>query len=218
MPLFEDLLSGPDGVYSLTNRADLVAESKLALRQATLAAHRSDFYPKDRHTLQIAVADALSVWELDIPSSFPNWRSFAAIRPYDALTGSLSKIVLGRNEELAPDAILDEYREEHLNVWYTAGNNLNLRLESAFTGLLVVYYKNPVLTPEASYDSWIGTEWPHLITIDAARMVMGMIGYEEAANRLNTLLFGGSQKNWHSPDLGGIAADFKSNYLTGSGA
>ena len=44
MTVFSDLLSD---VYAVTNRPDLVADTKLAVRTATLKAHRSDFYPKD---------------------------------------------------------------------------------------------------------------------------------------------------------------------------
>ena len=34
-------------VYTMTKRPDLVAETKLAVKAATLKAHQSDFYPKD---------------------------------------------------------------------------------------------------------------------------------------------------------------------------
>ena len=42
-------------VYSLTTRPDLVAESTVAVRKATLKAHLSDYFFRDL-TTQIAVA------------------------------------------------------------------------------------------------------------------------------------------------------------------
>lgn len=189
MSLFDDMLSGSDGVYTITNRSDLVAESKLAIRQATLAAHRSDYFPRDLIELLITPGSA-SIFQLDIPSYFANWRAFKYLRPYDTVGASLSGILIGAAEFLAPDAILDEYLAEKVNVAYVAGNNLNVRLEAAYDALVVGYYANPVLSPEASYESWIAREQPAVVVLDAAARVLTAIGYEEAAARLKIMLYG----------------------------
>lgn len=186
MSLFSDLISGPDGVYTLTNRPDLVAETSLAVRQATLAAHRSDYYKKDIVELLVSPGSA-AVHQLDISSLFPNLRNFAYIRPYDSVGASPASFLL---EPLKPDGIFDEYLVEKVNVYYVAGNNLNVKLAAAFDSFLVGYYSNPVLSPDAAYESWIARSQPALIVIDATRRIFDSIGYNDAARRLDTLLFG----------------------------
>lgn len=215
MSLFDDIVSGSDGVYSITNRPDLVAETKLAVRQATLAAHRSDYYPRDRIELGLPLTSA-ALFQLDIPTYFPNWRAFSWLRPYDLVTGSLSSIVLGPDEMLAPDAILDEYLIEKVNIWYVAGNNINIKLEAAYGGLLFGYYANPVLSPEGSYESWIAREQPALIVLDAAKRVFESVGWAEQAARLGVMLFGPGPGTPSNP-TGGEYALLKSSSLTGAG-
>lgn len=217
MSQFSDLISGPDGVYSLTGRPDLIAETALAVRQATFAAHRSDFYPRDLiDGVQIAVGTAQNNWQLDIPTFFTNWRAMAYVRPYTVASLSLAPLVLGPEQEIAPDAILDDYLTEKLNVWYVAGSNLNIKLEAAYDGLLCSYYANPIISPEANYASWVATDFPAVIILDATRRVLGMIGYEEAAARLTQLLFGASNGSWLNIQ-GGEAALFKASALKAGG-
>lgn len=211
MPLFTDILND---VYTITNRSDLVAESKLAVKQATIDAHRSEFYPKDLvDGLQIAITPASAIWQLSIPANFARWRAFAYLRPYSVVSGTLSKIIIGRNQFLSPDAILDEYLEEKLNVAYVAGTNLNMRLEGAYDGMLCAYYSNPIID-ETTYDSWVATDHPGVIQIDAGRRVLAMIGYEEAAARLTQLMFGSRDGSWQNIQ-GGEAAVFKTAALEG---
>lgn len=215
MALFDDIVSGSDGVYSVTNRPDLVTETKLAVRQATLAAHRSDFYPRDRIELGLPLTSA-ALFQLDIPTYFPNWRAFNYLRPYDTVTGSLSNIILGPDEMLVPEAVLDEYLVEKVNIWYVAGNNVNIKLEAAYGGLLVGYYANPVLAPEGAYESWIAREQPALIVLDAAKRIFESIGWAEQAARLGIMLFGSPPGNAASP-TGGEYMLLKSSALSGSG-
>lgn len=209
MPLFTDILAD---VYTITNRPDLVAETKLALKQATYDAHRSDYYPKDlMDGVQIAVQTPQSNWQLSISANFARWRSFSYLRPYTVITASLSKIIIGRNQFLSPDGILDEYLEEKINVAYVAGDNLNVRLASAYDGLLVGFWQNPTID-ETAYNSWVATDFPGVLQIDAARRVMGMIGYEEAAKRLANILFGNSEGSWLNI-VGGEAALLRASAL-----
>lgn len=186
MSLFSDIVSGADGVYTLTNRPDLVAETALAVRQATLAAHRSDYFKKD--ITEILITDgAASIFQLSISSLFVNWRNFAYIRPYDSLSASAASFLL---DPIKPDGIFDEYLIEKTNVYYTAGDNLNIRLAANWDSFIVGYYTNPVLSPDAAYESWIARSQPAVIVIDAAKRVFEMIGYIEAANKLGVLLYG----------------------------
>src|SRR6185295_20149240 len=89
-------------VYTITNRQDLVAETALAVRQSTLAVHRSDYYPKDVQELAVPFVTPVASFQIDIPSVFPNWRNFSYIRPWDPITGSPSSILLS---DIRPDVI-----------------------------------------------------------------------------------------------------------------
>ncbi len=212
MSLFDDTLAE---VYTLTGRPDLVAETKIALRQATLAAHLSEVFPRDRVEIPLTLTSA-QIFQLDIPTYFPNWRSFAYIRPYDLTTGSFSDIIIGPDQFIAPDGIFDEYLIEKVNVAYVAGNNLNIRLSAAYGGLVVGYYQRPVLTPDAAYESWIAREHPAVVILDAAKRVLDIIGYQEAAARLGILLYGPPPGNAANP-TGGEYMQLKQANLEGAG-
>lgn len=198
MALFDDLVSGPDGVYTLTNRSDLVAETALAVRQATLRIHRAALFPRDV-VEGLLVLTPLYNYQLDIPTYFPRWRQFSYLRPYTNVSQSPAPFFI---EFMRPDAIFDAYGAEKTNVGYVAGNNLNVKLgptnpsqtvnvgAPTYDSFLYGYYANPVLTPAANYESWIAREHPSTIVMDAAAIVFRMIGYEEAAARFMGLVWG----------------------------
>ena len=194
MSLFSDTV---DKVYTLTNRSDLVAETALAVRQATLSAHRSDYYLRDLTEVQVSFAPALAVYQLDIPTFFPRWRAFSYIRPFDTIASSPASFLL---EFLKPEAIFDEYLIEKNDVAYVAGTNLNIKLAASYGGFLVGYYLNPILTPDTSYNSWVASDHDAIIVLDATIKVFGMIGYEEAAARMRRLLY--------EPGLEGAPSEF----------
>lgn len=211
MSLFTDLVSGSDGVYSITNRPDLVAETKLAVRQATLAAHRSEKWFKDKAEVYLPLTLA-AAFQLDIPTYFPNWRQFEYLRPFNSISQSPASFILGPDEMLATDAIFDEYANEKTNVWYVAGSNLNIRLATSWDSWLIGYYSNPVISPEANYESWIAREQPAIIVIDAAMRVLDTIGFNDAARRLEILLYGNAPgSNRQNPSGGEYQALRASN-------
>lgn len=198
MALFDDLISGEDGVYSITNRSDLVAETALAVRQSTLRIHRSALFPRDVVEGLLPLSAAYN-YQLDIPTYFPRYRQFSYLRPYIQASSSPAPFFI---EFMRPDAIFDEYGVEKINIGYIAGNNLNIKMgptspaavlaasAASYDAFLYGYYANPVLSPAASYESWVAREHAAVIVLDAACLVFRMIGYEEAAARLQTLVWG----------------------------
>jgi hypothetical protein len=212
MSLFSDIV---DQVYTVTNRLDLVAETALAVRQATLAAHRSEMFVRDLQELLVGPLTAASVFQLDIATYFPNWRAFAYLRPYTFASASPSGIIIGPNEFIAPDGIFDEYLAEKTNVAYVAGSNINIRLEGNYDSFICGYYQNVVTLPVASYDSWIARDASDIIVIDAAYRVLQSIGWDEAAARLKVLLFG-PNGDYHNV-VGGLYATLKTSFLIGAG-
>src|SRR4051812_5601790 len=103
-------------VYTLTARPDLVAETSLAVRNATLKAHRLEKWKRDIQELSVLIpTNTQAVVQLDIPTYFARWRQFKYIRPVDALTLSpFSKFLT----VLEPDGIFDEYLAEKTDVYY----------------------------------------------------------------------------------------------------
>lgn len=213
MSLFSDLVND---VYSLTNRNDLVAETALAVKQEIQAAHTCDYFKQDMDELLIGFTSA-AILQLSISSLFPQWRAFSYLRPYNTVTATPSRIMIGAKDFLAPDAIFDEYLIEKTNMAYVAGDNLNVKLEAAFDGMLVGYYKNPIIAPEGAIDSWIGRVKPTLIQTGAAERVFTMIGYEEAAARLRIALYGSERGATRANPTGGEYLQLKQSYTENFG-
>ena len=68
--------------------------------------------------------------------------------------------------------ILNEYGGQRLNIALLAGTNLNIKRDSNITSLAVTYYRDPIVSPEGSYASWIATTQPDLIIAGAAARVL----------------------------------------------
>ena len=92
-------------VYDITKRSDLVAETTLAIRAATLKLHQSDFYPKDLSEAKVQFTSSAYFQSLAYSSLFPRFRNLSYIRKYEsgAPTGSLKVI--------EPTNIFDSYNE-----------------------------------------------------------------------------------------------------------
>lgn len=190
MSLLTDILGE---VYKITSRSDLVEETKLAIRQATLAAHRCEKFRRDIFEGLITPGkplDGSAIYQLDLDTYFPSYRAFKYLRPYDSVGASASRILIATDAFLEPDAILDEYGEAKVNVAYVAGSNVNIRLEAAYDSFLTGYYRNPVISPDDSYESWIARLHPEVIIIHASMNIYNDIGMEEAGNKLKDMLFG----------------------------
>ena len=174
MANFNDLCND---VYAITNRPDLVSETKLAVRAATLKLHQSDFYAKDlfESGIQFPTADYLQSF---VPTSvFPLYRALKYIRRYDnSGTGGAAEFF----DILGPTEILDSYGIERTGIAYLAGSALNLKSKYQFQFALFGMYLNPDAS-EATYNSWIANDHPFAIVFEAARLVLKQIGHDEAA-------------------------------------
>jgi hypothetical protein len=161
-------------VYTLTNRPDLVAETKLAVRQATLKMHHLDHFPKDIFETGIQFSTAELIQSLDYKSLVPRWRSFKYLRKYD--NGEAGVFIT----LLDPEATLDRYAINKENICYIAGEQLEIRSNTESQYYLLGCYLHPDIT-EATYRSWIADEHPFAIVFEAAATVMKTIGFDEQA-------------------------------------
>lgn len=160
--------------YTLTGRPDLVDETKLAVKQATLKLHHSDFYPKDIHETGINWSPAAFVQSLPYKSIVPQWRAFKYLRKYaDSVPGAFFTM-------LTPEESLDRYAINKDNICYLAGEQIEIRSSTEDEYMLLGCYVHPVLTDEG-FSSWLADEHPYAVIYEAAANIFKMIGLDEQA-------------------------------------
>lgn len=170
-------------VYTLTNRPDLVGETTLAVKAATLKAHQSDYFPKDLFETGIVFNTEDFFQQLDYKSLIPLWRSAKYLRLYDNVgqtAGLEFKLVV-------PESVIDDYKVDKDDIYYLAGSTINIRCKISFQYLLLGCYLNPDIT-DAGYNSWISDEHPYAISFEAARVVFKTIGYDEQSSAYEKLV------------------------------
>lgn len=161
-------------VYTITNRPDLIAETKLAVKQATLKMHQLDFFPKDLFETGIIWEPAAFIQSLSYRTLVPRYRALRYLRKYqDGAAGQFFTL-------LSAAETLDSYQQNRENICYLAGDMLEIRSNTEDTHMLLGCYLNPDVTEE-NYASWIADEHPYAIITDAAATVFKMIGFDEQA-------------------------------------
>lgn len=163
-------------VYVHTNRPDLVAETTLAVKAATLRAHRADFYTKDLYETGISFPTSEYIQALDYKNILPRWRGLKYIRKYDS-------VGLTAGKELTPvsvEKVLDGYNVERTDIIYLAGAVYNIKSSTQEQYYLLGAYLHPVTDP-TTYSSWIADEFPNAIVFDAANIVLRDIHQTERA-------------------------------------
>ena len=177
---FDELLQE---VYLITNRPDLEAETKSAIKAATLKAHKSDFYSKDIHETGVEFETATFRQSLDYISLISNFRSLKYFRleedEFDD-TGMFLEII-------APDNVLDSYGCNKSDIAYVAGRVLEIRASVEFKFALLGAYVLPIVR-EGAYDSWVAEQFPFSIIYEASRVLFKAIGYDEQSATFNQLV------------------------------
>lgn len=162
-------------VYEITNRSDLVAETNLAVRQATLKLHQRDFYAKDLIESRVQFVTAAYYQSLAYASLFPSFRKLAYLRKFaDGEAGDFLSLI-------TPDNTFDSYGVSKEDICYLAGSVIQIRSSTSITDFLIGFYQNPTTNPEL-YDSWAANLYPNAVIAEAAAIVFKMIGYDEQAS------------------------------------
>lgn len=163
---FQQLL---DEVILITKRPDLIERTRSAVRAATLKMHHSNFYYKDLVEFAVEFNDALYIQNFIPFEIIPAYRKAKYLRIWqgDALTGSSGKFLENINIENAVDA----YGSSKVDVFYMAGQSLQIRTSCPVKRVLFGAYVHPTITPELSFKSWIAEEYPYAIIYEAARSV-----------------------------------------------
>lgn len=171
---FAELL---EEVYLITNRRDLEAQTKSAVKKATIKAHLSDFYWRDFYETGIEFEESSMEQIVDLNSMFSNFRALRYFKIVDNETDAEGRLL----EEIPPEDYLDEYGYLRNDVFYVAGRNVKVRAACNFDKALVGMYVLPTVT-EDEYSSWVADLVPYFIIHEAARAVLRTIGYLEESN------------------------------------
>lgn len=170
-------------VYSITNRPDLVNDTAVAIRAATLKMHQSDYYFKDIFEVGVAFDAAAFVQNLDYRSLLPNWRSLKYLRKYDITSGTPGKEL----DIILPDAIFDDYSLQKQDICYGAGAFIQINSSTQEQYYLLGCYLNPIITA-VGYNSWVALDHPYAIVFDACATVFKGIGKDDESTAYRTLV------------------------------
>ena len=162
-------------VYEITNRSDLVAETSLAVRQATLKLHQRDFYAKDLVESRVQFVTAAYYQSLAYASLFPSFRKLSYLRKYE--NGAPTDFL----ELITPTNTLDSYGISKEDICYLAGSVIQIRSSTSITDFLIGFFQNPTTNPEL-YDSWVGALYSNAIVDESAARIFKTIGYDEQAS------------------------------------
>lgn len=171
-----------DSVYSLTKRADLSAQTLLAIQAATLKLHQVDYFYKDLFETGVSFVTSDYTQQIEYRTLIPRWRSLKYIRKTDS-TGVDD---LGFFDIILPELVLDAYKVNRDDVCYVAGNEIQLRSATSFQYAILGCYLNPDIT-EATFNSWIALDHPFAIIYEAASVICRQTGKLEEMNAFMTL-------------------------------
>ena len=177
MATFAELVAD---VKIMTNRPDLDAEIKLAVKAATLKAHHTDYYPKDLYETGIQWSPVAFTQSLTYRGLIPRYRAFKYLRKLDS-TGLIGGAFFTM---ITPEQSLDEYYIDRENVCYLAGEDLEIKSSTEDTYMILGCYIHPDIT-EATYNSWIAVDHPFCIEYEATSKIFKTIGFDEQAAMMN---------------------------------
>ena len=178
MSVFTDLCND---VYTLTNRYDLVAETKMAVRAATLKAHQMDFFYKDILETGISFSSPSYTQSLEYRTVVPKYRALKYIRKSD-LAGNAGDFI----SVITPAQVLDKYNKAREDVCYIAGEAIQIKSSTDLQYIIFGCYVNPDIT-EDNYNSWVALDHPFAIIYEAAAGVFKAIGQDDQASMFKRL-------------------------------
>lgn len=179
MSVFTELC---DEVYTLTNRPDLIAETKLAVKAATLKLHQSDLYYKDLYEIGISFSTSDYVQSLEYRTVIPKYRQLKYIRKTDA-AGTPGNFL----DVITPAMAVDKYNSIREDVCYAAGELIQIKSSNLLQYILFGCYVNPDIT-ESGYNSWIALDHPFAVIFEAAATVYKAIGQDDQSTTFRNLV------------------------------
>jgi hypothetical protein len=181
-------------VYTETARPDLVSETLQAILESTLSVHTCEDFYKDITEAVVVFDQPTQYLQTLDTGDLPYYRNMAYIRKTNPIATQVEQTNgLLPNQYIYPpnqfnfltridigDA-LDMYGYEKQDVWYQAGNQVNIKSSTALQYTTVGYYKYPNLDATGvEYNSWIATEMPYAIIYRASGIIFAKIGEDKS--------------------------------------
>jgi hypothetical protein len=163
-------------VYVLTRRPDLVDSTASAVRAATLKLHQLDFWYKDILEKGISFSAAGYYQQFQYRTLIPLWRSIKYLRKYDATFSSPGNFFT----LVAPKQVVDGSGLSREDIFYVAGDEVDIRSSTSFQYALLGCYVNPDVTT-GGFNSWIALDHPYAIVYEAASRVFKGMGKDDEA-------------------------------------
>ncbi len=165
-------------VITLTNHPELVAETTLVVKAATLKMHKTDFYFKDLFETGVQFDSVDYLQTLSYRALFPKYRALKYIRKFTALPapgmpGAFYEII-------STEEVLDSYKIQRSDVAYVAGSVIQIRSSTADQYCLMGVYLHPTIDSPDTYSSWIADEQPYAIIFEAASQIYGLLENDKA--------------------------------------
>lgn len=171
-------------VKNLTRRPDLDERIQSAVRAATLKVHHRDFFYKDLYEQSVEFGVEYQIQNFQPTDIFPNFRKAKYIRLWVGdVDGYAGKFLTPIHIENSVDA----YNLDKVDVFYMAGQLLQIRTAAPIKRVLFGAYLHPTITPASAYCSWIANEYPFAIIYEAARSVFKSIGKDNESAEMNRL-------------------------------
>ena len=171
------------------NRPDLQDTIiKSHVKAATYSMHRIDNWWRDKQEGTLTFS-ASSFYQTIDHSVLPRFRSWSYARIWDAAgTDPLTSLATGAAGKFFdfttdPEALFDGYGNPKKYTAVSVGNSTNLRSVDAFSQIIASWYQNPIVTPDASYSSWIATTDPFAIVYAAASLMFAGINQQDQARK-----------------------------------
>jgi hypothetical protein len=158
-------------VITNTNRPELLAETKLAIRRATIKMHNLDYFTGDITEGKLSITPTIKP-RIDMTQFGQRFRKFSAI--YVMIDGKLSKAI----PKIDPEVFNSS---SATSGYYTLGGTLVIQNCGVVSGIIFQYYTAPVTTDD-DYNSWIASKHPFAIIDEASRTVLASVGNLEKAN------------------------------------
>ena len=167
-----------------TNRPDLTTVIERRIQRTVLMLHRIDFFKRDfiEQVYLFQYTQAVQVLKGDL---LVRLRAFGYIRKYDPdmAAGPDASIFDGAVgdffKEINPQTAIDGYGTNRENTFYRAVNNIKMLSSEAISAVLIGWFRDPLIEPIATSDSWILANFPSLIAAHVKKRIFKDIGKDE---------------------------------------
>lgn len=175
MTTFADMLTK---TAAITGRPELVALTKIAVRTATIRAHCTTFFPRDKFAQTVNyTVDNTSQWNgnINVFTAFASLRQLKVVQCVDS-NGAVTEQLTYREV----DDLYDTSGYLRDSTWKLEGQNLLIHSRAPTGSIKVHGYTLPSVA-EDSYSSWIADSYPEELALWAAAIVQFRSGNQEIA-------------------------------------